>query len=532
MENKNGSRLLKLALRVAWEAGKLAVKVIAHVLGLPVLTVGVVALLMILTLLSMWGALPKEVQAAPERPWYEQAAQAAWKVESADRAEEQHKLTWGILAAVDYMAGQARGEERPKCTADETAKKLAPRFEYRDSTMTITTTTTETVTQADGTKKTVTHTSTETKKVKLLVKADTYRGVYTYTYKWVTLHEGDSTVRKEVQESVSYAPDWTRLMNALKDRGGGEPTVQDAIACYNLGLAFDAGEPTLAWLGDEEDAWMAQAAGRWASDPSLPPPTGRFVWPVEGRVTSSFGTRVHPVYGDTRRHNGIDIAVPQGTPVHASADGIVRFAGQEGGFGLLVVIDHGGGIMTFYGHNSELRVKAGDRVSQGDVIAFAGSTGLSTGPHVHFEIRVNGEPKDPVEVVAGGRDIAPERLAALFQEAADATGLDPKLIEAVAWAESGFDPKCHSDAGAIGLMQLMPETARALGLSDPWDPEQNVLGGARHLKGLVSRFGGDVKLALAAYNAGAGMVEKYHGVPPYPETEAYVTKVMRYWKDS
>lgn len=523
---------MRLVLRVTWEAGKLLVRVVASVLGLPAVTVGLIAILVVIVVLSMWGALPQEVHASPERPVYEKAAQATWKVESADRAEEQHKLTWGILAAVDYMAGQAKGEEKPVCTAEEQAKKLAPRFEYRDSTVTITTTTTETIVQPDGSKKTVTHTSTETKKVKLLIRADTYRGVYTYSYKWVTLREGDSTIRKEVQDSISYAPDWTRLIEALEDRGGGEPTLQDAIACYNLGLAFGAGQPTLAWLGDEEDAWVTQAAGGWESDPSLPPLTGRFVWPVEGRVTSYFGTRVHPVYGDVRRHNGIDIAVPQGTPVRASADGLVRFAGWQGGFGLLVVIDHGGGIMTFYGHNSELRVKAGDKVSQGDVIALAGSTGLSTGPHVHFEIRLNGEPKDPVEVVAGGKEITPDELAALFQEAADVTGLDPKLIEAVAWAESGFDPGCRSEKGAIGLMQLMPETARALGLSDPCDPEQNVLGGAKYLNGLINRFGGDVKLALAAYNAGVSAVEKYHGIPPYPGTEACVAKVMRYWKEN
>lgn len=98
----------------------------------------------------------------------------------------------------------------------------------------------------------------------------------------------------------------------------------------------------------------------------------------------------------------------------------------------------------------ELKVKAEDRVSQENVIALANSTRLATGPHVYFEVRVSGEPKDPMKVVTGGRKIAPDGLAALFQEAADAIWLDPKLIAAAARAKSGFDSKCHSECGAIG----------------------------------------------------------------------------------
>jgi len=114
------------------------------------------------------------------------------------------------------------------------------------------------------------------------------------------------------------------------------------------------------------------------------------VWPVSGPVTSGYGWR----WG--RMHEGIDIAVPTGTPVVAAASGQVIVAGWMGGYGNLVVIDHGGGLATAYGHNSSFAVGSGSTVSQGQTIAYAGSTGNSTGPHVHFEVRVNGSPVDPL----------------------------------------------------------------------------------------------------------------------------------------
>lgn len=113
---------------------------------------------------------------------------------------------------------------------------------------------------------------------------------------------------------------------------------------------------------------------------------------------------------------------------------------------------------------------------------------------------------------------------------AKAAGIDPALVDSIIANESGFDPNATSHAGARGLMQLMPETAASLGVSDPYDPAQNVRGGTRYLRALLDRFG-DVELAVAAYNAGPGAVERYGGVPPYPETQNYVRNVMaRYRK--
>jgi soluble lytic murein transglycosylase-like protein len=120
----------------------------------------------------------------------------------------------------------------------------------------------------------------------------------------------------------------------------------------------------------------------------------------------------------------------------------------------------------------------------------------------------------------------PEQLKPLIGEAARKAGVDERLLDAVVAAESAYDPNARSRAGALGLTQLMPNTAASLGVADPFDPWQNLLGGAGYLSKLLGQFGGDVRLALAAYNAGPGAVERHGGMPPYRETQAYVDRVL------
>jgi murein DD-endopeptidase MepM/ murein hydrolase activator NlpD len=121
------------------------------------------------------------------------------------------------------------------------------------------------------------------------------------------------------------------------------------------------------------------------------------IWPVHGWISSGFGDRTNPVTAKAGFHTGVDIANDTGTPIHCTADGTVRFAGWEGGYGKLVVVNHGNGYSTYYGHLSEIRAAVGAQVKRGDVVGLMGATGNTTGPHLHYEIRVYGAPVDPVK---------------------------------------------------------------------------------------------------------------------------------------
>jgi murein DD-endopeptidase MepM/ murein hydrolase activator NlpD len=155
-------------------------------------------------------------------------------------------------------------------------------------------------------------------------------------------------------------------------------------------------EAELAAIDAVSSSIAGVLAARQAGEQAVPPVPGMLRIPVRGaRLTSPFGLRVHPIYGTVRLHTGLDLAAPLGTPIKAAADGVVVSAGARGGYGLAVVIDHGGALATLYGHMSRLDVEPGDAVRRGDQIGLVGSTGASTGPHVHFEARVAGSPVDP-----------------------------------------------------------------------------------------------------------------------------------------
>ncbi len=157
-----------------------------------------------------------------------------------------------------------------------------------------------------------------------------------------------------------------------------------------------------AALAEEEETskqletWLQQQGG--SRQEGAPPSTGSFLWPVTGyKITSGFEWRTHPIFKVRSFHTGFDLAVPYGTPIQAAAGGRVIFVGWKGGYGKTVIIDHGGGVTTLYAHNSENLATVGEVVRPGQVIARVGSTGNSTGNHVHFEVREDGKPVNPRE---------------------------------------------------------------------------------------------------------------------------------------
>ncbi|MBV8257810.1 MAG: peptidoglycan DD-metalloendopeptidase family protein [Actinobacteria bacterium] len=189
-----------------------------------------------------------------------------------------------------------------------------------------------------------------------------------------------------------------QLLTSQHHLAGARASKAGALAATKVQIQQEVGESQALQSASDQIAAELRAAAQkdqgGGTDTTAPPssPSGapHFIWPVNGPITSPFGMR----WGTL--HPGIDIGVPEGTPVHAAAAGKVIYCGWESGYGNLVVIDHGGGYATAYGHNTRVAVSCGQNVAQGDVIAYSGCTGFCTGPHVHFEVRVNGSPVDPL----------------------------------------------------------------------------------------------------------------------------------------
>ncbi|MFZ5827526.1 MAG: peptidoglycan DD-metalloendopeptidase family protein [Bacillota bacterium] len=180
----------------------------------------------------------------------------------------------------------------------------------------------------------------------------------------------------------------------------------DALILANPDISPDALQPGQKMLvpngtPPRRSTTVASRSGGEGSRPAVVPPSGglSLIWPLSGELTERFGWRTHPVYGTPNYHEGIDIGIPEGTPIVAVAAGRVITAEWYGGYGLTVRIDHGNGLVSRYSHDSKLLVKVGEWVEAGQVIALSGNTGVSTGPHLDFGLYSNGQPFDPLTML-------------------------------------------------------------------------------------------------------------------------------------
>ena len=229
--------------------------------------------------------------------------------------------------------------------------------------------------------------------------------------------EADKRIQEELADKAAKAMEVKQekvaKQQALIDLMENDKEVYDRQ--YDEMMASSAQVERLIHAKEEEMRRAAEAARRQAQQEAraaqagnvveigedggggyvMPSYGGGMIWPISGPITSEFGWRTHPIFGSARFHSGIDIGGDYGLPIHAAASGVVIESGWIGGYGNTIMIEHGSGIVTLYGHNESLAVSVGQQVNQGDVIAYCGSTGNSTGPHCHFEVRVGGEPVSP-----------------------------------------------------------------------------------------------------------------------------------------
>ena len=228
------------------------------------------------------------------------------------------------------------------------------------------------------------------------------RQVKTARAKTLAVRAGVANEARAINARVQQAAILRRELLASQSKlAGARSSKSHALIATKAHIDAEVGESKALAAASADLAARIQAAqaasrassGAGTTDASGSPvtaPTTGFIWPVSGPITSPFGMR----WGTL--HPGIDIGVPTGTPIHAAAAGTVIYCGWMSGYGNLVMIDHGGDLATLYGHQSRIAVSCGESVTQGQVIGYSGCTGFCTGPHVHFEVRVNGSPVDPL----------------------------------------------------------------------------------------------------------------------------------------
>lgn len=162
---------------------------------------------------------------------------------------------------------------------------------------------------------------------------------------------------------------------------------------------YEAAEQQLAKESEQLESQILAMVNASKSSKSVTKGSGTMAMPLKASITSPFGWRRHPIFGVRKFHSGVDLAGPNHSPIKAADSGNVLYSGWYGGYGKVVIVSHGNGLATLYAHMSKTNAKPGDNVKKGDVVGYEGSTGFSTGPHLHFEVRVNGKPNNPLNFV-------------------------------------------------------------------------------------------------------------------------------------
>ncbi len=206
----------------------------------------------------------------------------------------------------------------------------------------------------------------------------------------------DNAVEQALVIEAEMAEILTELEAQQAVQAGLKAEMAARVADWEAQVAqFEADEAELSEFIRAEEAKVVVVAAPAASGTSGGTSAAGFQWPIAARVTSEYGWRIHPIYGTKRLHAGIDLGAGSGTPIAAAAGGTVIQAGWYGGYGNAVIISHGNGISTLYAHQSSIAVSNGQQVGRGETIGYVGSTGNSTGPHLHLEVRVNGSAVNP-----------------------------------------------------------------------------------------------------------------------------------------
>lgn len=211
---------------------------------------------------------------------------------------------------------------------------------------------------------------------------------------------------RQYDEMVAASKQVAKLIQESKYRAAAEKAAREQAAAERAAraerqrIAREENAARLAALREENARLRAENSAYIKNngvENFLPENTGEMIYPLHGEITSEFGWRTHPIFGGSKFHSGIDIGGEYGAEIKAARGGVVTHSGWIDGYGNTVMIEHGGGLVTLYGHNQSVAVSVGENVRQGQVIAYCGSTGNSTGPHCHFEVRLNGEPVSPYD---------------------------------------------------------------------------------------------------------------------------------------